>query len=163
MFIKNPLRQISSFIRRKKLGLTESKERAILSRATIHNTPKLSLSTNNQRVLCKIVSVIDGDTVDFVTLYRGKAVCARLRLAGINAPELKPSLAAVGRERIINNAVESREFLKRLVADKLCYVDIHAKPEKYGRWLGDIYLKITDDVSVNQLLVQTNHAENYMQ
>lgn len=80
---------------------------------------------------CKLIRVIDGDTVE-ISIDLGLSIFTvhKVRLYGINAPEL--------------NTVEgqsSKEYLEKLFTETsewriLTYKD---RSDKYGRYLGQIY------------------------
>lgn len=97
--------------------------------------------------LAIITKVHDGDTVTadvdlgFGLWLRGQ----KIRLSGINAPELRLPEGAI-----------SRDFLTDLVIGKIVTLDtIKDKKEKYGRWLGVIWV---GKVNVNELMVAKNLA-----
>ena len=94
-----------------------------------------------------ITDVYDGDTVT----VRLRIFCwfydFKLRLAGINAPELKD---AGGRE--------AGEFLKSLVFHKIVLIRFY-KEEKYGRLLGKIYR--FSKCPINKSMIDTGHAVEY--
>jgi len=96
----------------------------------------------------RVVKVYDGDTVTIETT-RGDKV--RIRLADIDAPELKQ-----------RHGIESRDALKKLLADDAGAVTVKYRAlDKYGRALGTITLddKTLDDKStVNDALVRDGHA-----
>lgn len=103
-----------------------------------------------------IVSVYDGDTVTvdidlgLHTWIKGE----KIRLNRINAPELR------GKER--PHGIESRDFLRSLISDKEVVIQtIKDKKGKYGRYLGEIWLKQKNDkyVNVNDIMVKEGFAE----
>lgn len=102
----------------------------------------------------KITAVYDGDTVTadidlgFSVVIRGQSV----RLARINAPEVRGDHAEMG--------VKSRDALRSQVLGKSVVLrTIKDTREKYGRWLGEIWL---DGVCINDWLLSEGHAEKYM-
>ena len=100
---------------------------------------------------CRILRVIDGDTLSaevrqVITLFDGaRAVIGverRIRLAGVNAPELHASAAC---ERVA--AVQAREFVGALVRgrEERCVLRLgQAQHDKYGRLLGAVSIDGTD-------------------
>lgn len=100
--------------------------------------------------------VVDGDTVD-VIVDLGFRISARkrLRLAGIDAPELRGPERPEGlktKEELCSK-LSGREFIVRTSRDK---------KGKYGRWLAEIWLKAPEDkVSVNEWLVQMGLAKRW--
>lgn len=97
----------------------------------------------------KVTKIVDGDTVD-VTVDLGFEVYkkVRCRLARINAPELnttegKVAKAFLGGALPINDPV--------IIASK--------EYDKYGRSVAEIYHQ---EISINQLMLDTNHAVPYI-
>ena len=91
----------------------------------------------------KVVKVIDGDTVDILTLKKQKI---RVRLLDIDAPE---SRQAYG------NA--SRKYLASLIAGKNVFVQERSK-DIYQRTLGTIYLA---KININAKMVENGFAWAY--
>lgn len=99
----------------------------------------------------KIVNVVDGDTVD-VAVSVGFLLTAtlRLRLLGVNAPEMHGSTRDAGRA--------ARAFVESNLLGK--DVVIHTeKGDAFGRWLSVIYL---DGELFNQRLIDEGHAVPFM-
>jgi len=94
-----------------------------------------------------VTGVHDGDTVTitidlgFDTALVGKAV----RLAGINAPELRTPAGKAAQQWLCS----------RLVGKVITLQSFKDKTEKYGRILGDIWL---DGVHINEEIVSAGHA-----
>lgn len=102
-----------------------------------------------------VTAVHDGDTVT-INLALGLDVylqSQKLRLYGINAPELKGATKGV--------AIASRNFLANLVLGKEVLVTTHRDGrEKYRRYLAEIWLPGADK-SINQQLVEAGHVVKY--
>jgi micrococcal nuclease len=115
--------------------------------------PSLEKSLYHYRAV--VTDVHDGDTVTvdvdlgFHVWVRGE----KIRLAHIDAPELNGQTATEGKA--------AADFLRNLVLNKRVVIEtIKAadgidKQEKYGRYLGSIWL---DSVNVNDLLVSKGYA-----
>lgn len=95
----------------------------------------------------QVVNVHDGDTVTvdidlgFGAWLKGQ----KIRLSGLNAPELRLPEGAI-----------SRDFLANLVGGRAVMIDtIKDRKEKYGRWLGVLWV---GKVNVNELLIAKNLA-----
>lgn len=87
---------------------------------------------------------IDGDTmVVIIDLRFDVYIHVRLRLVGVNAPEISTSAGKAARARLLSFLAESQnEFL----------VDIEKK-DRYGRWLGEVWLmRDGQQISLNKLL-----------
>ncbi len=96
-----------------------------------------------------IVKVYDGDTVTaLVDLGFKIKTTIKVRLAGINAPEVR------GKSR--PEGLKTRDFLRDLILDKEVIIQTQKdKKGKYGRYIGVIYLK---DENINELLVEKQLA-----
>lgn len=98
-----------------------------------------------------VVSVYDGDTatfdVDLGFFVHLKRV--RVRLAGINAPEMVRGVPA---------GVESRNYLRTLipVGSSVTLRTVRDRQEKYGRWLASITNSY--GVEVNDEMISAGHA-----
>ena len=103
----------------------------------------------------RVVDVYDGDTcrvdidLGFNTFLRRE----KIRLSGINAPELR------GKER--EAGLKSRDYLRELILDKDIYLETEKdRKGKYGRYLGTIWVKDENNryINVNEKLVQEGYA-----
>ncbi|OCG38103.1 hypothetical protein A9G26_00395 [Gilliamella sp. Bim1-2] len=91
----------------------------------------------------KVVKVIDGDTVDILTIKKQKI---RVRLLDIDAPESKQAYGNV-----------SRKYLASLIAGKNVFVKENKK-DIYKRTLGTIFL---NKVNINAKMVEKGYAWAY--
>ena len=91
----------------------------------------------------KVVKVIDGDTVDILTVKEQKI---RVRLLDIDAPE---SNQAYGNK--------SKQYLASLIAGKEVFVK-SSKKDIYKRTLGTIFL---NKVNINAKMVESGYAWAY--
>ena len=82
----------------------------------------------------------------------------KLRLWGINTPELRRPTRDAG--------LAARDFLRELIDGKEIYIQSHRdKRGKYGRYLATVWTQNEETgewTDVNQLLVDTGHAVEYM-
>jgi endonuclease YncB( thermonuclease family) len=93
----------------------------------------------------QVKKVVDGDTID---TNKG-----RIRLLGIDAPELKTK---AGNKSQKGHA--SKQFLENLLRDKQVEVDSKGK-DRYGRRLAN--LRIPDEkTTINQKMVNKGHAKS---
>lgn len=99
-----------------------------------------------------ILKVIDGDTVD-VAIDLGLRIFTqqRIRLYGINAPEMRTPEGPAAKKRLAELLPIGAEVVLRTRKDKL---------EKYGRYLG-IFID-ADGHEVNQRMVQEGLASPYL-
>lgn len=97
--------------------------------------------------------VYDGDTVT-VDIDLGFDILVKnqkIRLLGINAPEIRGESREIG--------LISRNFLRERISGK--WVTLKTKKDKkgkYGRWLGDIFL---EKENINELMVSEGMAKKY--
>ena len=103
----------------------------------------------------KLLNVVDADTVDMLVdlgFYVGMK--HRLRLYGINAPELNSSDPT---ERAL--AVKAKQFvLDNLTIGETYVIDTY-KDDKYGRLLAEIWV---DGAMLNKQLLINGFAKEYM-
>ena len=83
----------------------------------------------------------------------------RLRLLGIDTPEMKPSKDLPNRQVHIEKAKAAKEFLSGLVLNKVIRVEFLSN-DKYGRPLCKIYSD-SDTQSINDLMVSKGFAKKY--
>jgi micrococcal nuclease len=105
---------------------------------------------------CKIIRVVDGDTVDvdidlgFNHWIHGE----RIRLFGVDCPECR------SRDKEEKAAgLAAKDFVKRLLHDGGTYTLTTKEKGKFGRYLGVIML--SDNTSVNAALVSEHLAVPY--
>lgn len=96
----------------------------------------------------KIDKVVDGDTVDvFIDLGFSVWHKERIRLAGVDTAEKNTPLGKA-----------LKAYMKDLLEGKMVRLQV-TKPDKYGRYLGKIFL--TGEQSVNDQLIKNNLAKPY--
>lgn len=85
---------------------------------------------------CLITEVLDGDTVEFVMKRDNKYEKYRLRINGVDAPEIRTK--NLKEKRL---GLESKERLQDLLKqhDNKVLIKFY-KDDKYGRKLGDIFI-----------------------
>ena len=103
----------------------------------------------------RLVRVIDGDTVEVdIDLGCGLIKRERVRMLGINAPEMRGKSRAAGEK--------SKEYLTRLLSPHVESLTLKtAKGRtrgKYGRFLATIW---AGGIDVNQTMVRDGYAVSY--
>lgn len=101
-----------------------------------------------------VTNVVDGDTID-VTIDLGLRVSIherRIRLYGINAPELKGETLSKGQQ-------SKAWLIKAVLAKQVTIRTIKDGDDKYGRLLGDVWLGTTN---INRRMVELGLAVPYM-
>lgn len=104
-----------------------------------------------------VTKVYDGDTItcDIDLGFSVVLKDQKIRLRGINAPEVKGKTKEEGKK--------VRDILhKKLVYKKVTIKTYRDKKEKFGRWLADVMFD-DEPVTVNQWLLNEGHAVPFMQ
>lgn len=100
----------------------------------------------------EIIRVVDGDTVEISIDLGNKTIWKdSFRINGIDTPE---------RGQISYR--EAAEFLSKMLAKGVSKIVTH-KPDKYGRWLVDIWVpaELSGDLHVNTLMIESGFAKSY--
>jgi endonuclease YncB( thermonuclease family) len=115
----------------------------------------------------ELIRVVDGDTVDgYIDLGFDIKVKKRIRLLGINAPEIRlQSKIKDLKERKAQKELgfKSKRALEGFLSNKDIFVKTRLdKTGKYGRVLGTIYITEGDQViDINNMLIKEGFAEEY--
>ncbi len=101
----------------------------------------------------KVIAIHDGDTITAsIDLGLNISHIIKIRLAGINAPELTGKTKADG--------IDSRAYLRQLIgSEEILIQTIKDSTEKYGRYLGIIWI---GDVNVNDHMIEAGYAIKYI-
>lgn len=86
----------------------------------------------------------------------------KVRLFGIDTPELKPSKNLIGREAHIAKAKEARDFLSNMILNKIIKVNF-LQNDKYGRPLVKLYVNNVEgkEICLNDLMISKGFAKEY--
>lgn len=101
-----------------------------------------------------VTSVYDADTitVNIDLGFKSGLRDVKLRLYGINAPEVRGAEKEKGRK--------SRDWLRDRILDKDVIIKTYRdKTGKYGRWLANVYPVDDQSKSFNQMLVEEGLAK----
>ena len=141
------------------------RERLRRSRTRAH-PPRLD-HTAEASMWVDVVSVYDGDTITVVTVPISYAnsiwrCCAplntfKVRLAGFDAPEMKPRLNVADREQEIEKAHVAKARMEELVLNKCVYLHVTGR-DKYGRLLGSFDV---GGLPIADVMIQEGHARPY--
>lgn len=103
---------------------------------------------------CKVVKVYDGDTITVAGYLKGDPECYKfkVRLNGIDSPELRGS-----NENEKKHAIISRDALSNKILNNIVTLDIKGT-EKYGRLLADV---LYDGTNMNEWMVNNGYAVKY--
>ena len=109
-----------------------------------------------------VVDVYDGDSITVVfdpfpdSKYSDN-YWFKIRLAGIDTPEIKLPKNYPNREIMKKKAIEVRDLLKSRILEKYITIDILGS-DKYGRLLANIY---ENDELLNEWLISIGYAQSY--
>jgi micrococcal nuclease len=106
-----------------------------------------------------VVRVIDGDTIKAVIdLGFNVTILETFRLYGINTPEIRGKTKKKGLES--KRQLESKLFKTNNVVILETFI---GKKEKYGRWLGIVFLEIEEkQICINDLMISEGLAIKYI-
>lgn len=104
-----------------------------------------------------LIRIVDGDTVILEIDFGFKVgmLPDDYRLYGIDAPELRGETREAG--------LLAKEHLGRLLEGQTLRVTTYKNPDKYGRYLVDIFVCDNDGayMSVNQKMIEDGYAKIY--
>jgi endonuclease YncB( thermonuclease family) len=127
---------------------------------TSENTP--TYSYENLKKLVKVLKVMDGDTIDIALHHEdtGKIFKHRVRLYGIDTPEMHPSLSDPNRAKEIEASKQAKEALThRLLENDNLVIALFHTFDKYGRLMATLYDKQGEDI--NRWMITSGYAEEY--
>ena len=159
---------------------TEDKSVNYAKRISINTLEKKKFNLDNIIGNFYVESVYDGDTITIIvpvkshiynmvsqnkidelsdnnklnTVYFNNI---RIRLLGIDTPEIKPSKDLPGRDEHIRKAKEAKEFLSSHILGKVIRIEFLSN-DKYGRPLAKIY---NDNICLNDLMIEKGYAKKY--
>ena len=112
----------------------------------------------------KVVDIYDADTITCILFYRDIPTIIKIRLQGIDTPEMKPNKNIdphlYNQEKAL--AIIAKIVLQKIIDDNksILYITTHGS-EKYGRTLATLYKDNNKTSSLNQILVDLNLADSY--
>ena len=109
---------------------------------------------------CKIIKVLDGDTVDIDLDLGFKIILAnqRVRMAGVDTPESRTAIA----EEKVRGLLSKKKLAEKLPLGSWQIIETQkpdSNDDKFGRILGVFILE--DGTRVNDWLIQNNYAVPY--
>lgn len=113
--------------------------RSVLEAADMAGVPKWEYEPEGN--LIRVASVYDGDTLTGVCLLGGQLRAIKIRLLGIDCPEMRGRGIA---EK--NAAIAVRDVVRSLCVDQVCQVAPHGS-DKYGRLIAEVFLPFGRDLS----------------
>ena len=137
------------------MGLIES---CILKQSRSQDYPN-ELITG--RRLAKVVEVYDGDTVTVVFFCGLRRLKQKVRIYGLDTPEIKPLKSLANRDDEIKRAKAARDFLKDMILNKVVFLDARGK-EKYGRLLCSVHIKVGCSLlNIEKMMIENGHGVAY--
>lgn len=109
---------------------------------------------------CKIIKVLDGDTVDIDLDLGFKIILAnqRVRMAGVDTPESRTTIV----EEKVRGQLSKKKLAEKLPVGSWQIIETQkpdSNDDKFGRILGVFILE--DGTRVNDWLIQNNYAVPY--
>ncbi len=129
------------------------KERRALDKIDPKTINKFSFKGVKQ--FAKIIKVYDGDTVTVLFRWNDIYVKKSCRLMGIDTPELRTK-----NKREKDMAIAAKTYLSSLILNKTVQVEFK-EDDKYGRPLINIYPNISNNKSVNDMMIDNGYARRY--
>lgn len=111
-----------------------------------------TFSFEGQTLDCKVVKVYDGDTIWVVFRLYHDFYKMKIRLAGIDTPEIKSKNFKEKEKGKL-----ARDYLSHLIYYKIVKIDF-GKYDKYGRVLGTIFY---NGKNINQVMIDKGFAYKY--
>lgn len=108
----------------------------------------------------ELIRVIDADTI-VLDVDAGFSIWSRrmrLRLYGINAPEMNTEAGRAATLFVMNWMTRHPKLVVRTIKDK----DGRDKSDSFGRYLAEVYAFGPDQKSLNDLLVEVGYAVKYI-
>lgn len=134
----------------------EISTRIKLRKTTKENCQEFSLRGMKKYV--KVIDVYDGDTMTVSFIFRGKIYQTKVRLYGVDTPELRPRLNVQDRKKEIAKANIAKDFVREKCQNRIVLAEFIDKKEKFGRHLANIFV---DDDNLSQLLIQKGLGKEY--
>ena len=112
--------------------------------------------------LVKVVDVYDGDTITIILINKCGYEKHKLRMYGYDSPEIKPLKNKKNRDTEIKNALKAKNFLSKQILNKIVIFESKGY-DKYGRLLGNIYLRryFKTNININQLMIEKGFGYPY--
>lgn len=158
----------------------EDKSPNYAQRISVNTLEKKKFNLDNIKGDFYVESVYDGDTITILVpvkthIYNMVSLeqidelsdnnksnivyfnTVRLRLIGIDTPEMKPPKDMVGRDEHIKKAKAAKDFLSGQILGQIIHVEF-LENDKYGRPLAKIY---KNNICLNDLMVEKGFAKKY--
>ncbi len=104
----------------------------------------------------RVIDVYDGDTITVIFLLGNVPVQMKIRLKGIDTPEVRAGKGKLKAEKIAGKVC--RDYLRSLVGNKIVTLIISDWDKYGGRVIGDIYF---DGENVSYYMMKNGYAKSY--
>ena len=109
------------------------------------------------RIRARVIDVYDGDTITVIFLIENTPVQFKIRLSGIDTPEIKSGKKKLNSEKIA--AIKCRDYLNSLIGNKIINLTILDWDKYGGRLIGIISLN--DNTIINNVMINHGYARLY--
>lgn len=127
---------------------------------------------NGKTLMARLSSIYDGDTFNIITrLGKNEPFYEySIRLAGVDAPEMRPLMTMADRDLHKRAAVAVRDILRIKFPNKSIFLVDFDKEDKYGRLLGTLWSTkktymglgcLRKDINISQWLLDNNMVLPY--
>ena len=119
-----------------------------------YTVPKLIYQ--NKVIKARVTNVYDGDTVTVIFLIGDVPVKYKIRLNGIDTPEIRAGKGKLKIEKLAG--YQAQKYLSLLILDRIIDLCIHDWDKYGGRILGTIYL---NGENINTVMIREGYAKLY--
>lgn len=109
----------------------------------------------NQKIPARVVSVYDGDTITVIYLIEHTPIKTKVRLMGIDTPEIKAAKDKLPEEK--QAGIICKDYLSKMLFNRLITLEIIGL-DKYGRLLGNV---VVDEIDISKLMIRQGYAKPY--
>ena len=114
-----------------------------------------TFSFKGKCIYAKCVDVYDGDTITVKFFYRRELLKYKVRLLGLDTPELKTKNLE---EKQLSQKIKG--YVSELIMNKIIKLKCY-EFDKYGRILAEIFFKSEKEYSLNNFLIENRLAIKY--
>lgn len=147
----------------KKNGIVLNKSKQLNILKNLDDEEQLNKMKKPEKLNTKarVIKVYDGDTIFISYFHHGFLYSNKLRIVGVDCPEIRPEKKGRTEESLIREKAISakiRDILKEKILDKIVDIEIIRGEDKYGRDLGDAFI---EGESISKWLLENNYGYNY--
>ena len=102
-----------------------------------NTVPRFDTGLKNRTIIAKVVEIVDGDTITINTFINNNIYSIRIRIYGINAPELHPRKNEPYRNVIISMATRAKSKLEYLILNKIVVLECKLF-DNFGRLIAKV-------------------------